>query len=307
MITVWQGSANTWDCDEMGHMNVRVYVEKAMEGLGALAHAMKLPRPFRAGATSTLIPVDQHIRFIREVLPGRPLSMQACILEAGKDDVLVYQDMRHGDGTPAAAFRTRLVHAEAASGRPFPWSRRTREAIAALSGTPPEDTEPRSLQPGGPCLPEGEVTLDEADALGVPVIGMGMVLPGQCDVHGRIWAPWFMGRVSDAVPNLLYDWRERVAAGAGGKRMGAAVLEYRLVYRRWPKPGDLFEVRSSLARVERKFHSLVHWALDPVSGRAWMTSEAVAVTFDLDARTVLETAPAQMAELEQIAPRGLAI
>ena len=36
MIPLWSGIANTWDCDEMGHMNVRVYVEKAMEGLGSL-------------------------------------------------------------------------------------------------------------------------------------------------------------------------------------------------------------------------------------------------------------------------------
>lgn len=34
MIPLWSGIPNTWDCDEMGHMNVRVYVEKAMEGLG---------------------------------------------------------------------------------------------------------------------------------------------------------------------------------------------------------------------------------------------------------------------------------
>ena len=30
---VWRGGVNTWECDEMGHMNVRFYLAKAMEGL----------------------------------------------------------------------------------------------------------------------------------------------------------------------------------------------------------------------------------------------------------------------------------
>jgi acyl-CoA thioester hydrolase len=36
VIPLWQGSCNQWDCDEMGHMNVRVYVEKQLEGKIAL-------------------------------------------------------------------------------------------------------------------------------------------------------------------------------------------------------------------------------------------------------------------------------
>ena len=35
MIEVYRGSINTWECDEMGHMNVRFYVAKMMEGLAA--------------------------------------------------------------------------------------------------------------------------------------------------------------------------------------------------------------------------------------------------------------------------------
>jgi len=307
MIPLWQGSANTWDCDEMGHMNVRVYVEKAMEGLGAFARAIELPSAFDANSPSILVPAEHHIRFIREVMPGRPLSMQGCVVSFDETSVDLYQEMRHGDGTPAASFRTRLIHATAKAARPFPWSRRTRDALERLVEMPPDDTKPRSLQPGGSFLPEAEATLEVAKAASVPVIGRGMVLPQHCDGFGTMWAPWFMGRVSDGVPNLLFDWRRKVADAAGERPMGAAVLEYRLIYRRWPRMGDLFEIRSGLASVAEKTHSLVHWMLDPVSGKAWMTSEAVAVTFDLEKRKVLPTPPAQMEELERIAPKGLSI
>lgn len=307
MIPLWQGSANTWDCDEMGHMNVRVYVEKAMEGLGAFARAIELPGAFAVTSPSTLIPQEHHIRFIREVMPGRPLSMTGCVIGWGESHVDLYQDMRHGDGTPAASFRTRLIHATAKDGRAFPWAARSRDAIERLVSEPPEDARPRSLVPFADGLPAEDAVAACADAAGVPVVGRGMVPASHCDGFGTMWAPWFMGRVSDSIPNLLYDWRRSVAEAAGGVAMGAAVLEYRLIYRRWPRAGDLWELRSGLNAVAEKTHSLVHWMLDPVSGSAWMTSEAVAVTFDLDKRKVLPTPPDLIAQLEQIAPKGLSI
>ena len=117
-----------------------------------------------------------------------------------------------------------------------------------------------------------------------------------------------MGRISDSVPNLLYNWRQSVAKAAQGDvRMGAAVLEYRLIYRRWPRAGDVLQFHSSLSRVEEKFHAISHWAVDPATGAAWITSEAVAVTFDLNTRKVIPTPAAHKKDLARIAPGGLSI
>lgn len=307
MIPLWQGSANTWDCDEMGHMNVRVYVEKAMEGLGRFAAAIHIPHAYRADGLSTLIPTEHHIRYIREVLPGRPLIMSGCVLEWDETSVLLYQDIRHADGRPAAAFRTRLIHVESKSGKAFPWSRKSREALEALTDTPPDDTKPRGLDLSVTPLPVKQATMETVQNVGAPEIGSGMIPPQHCDIHGRMLAPWFMGRLSDSVPNLLFQWRSDVAAKSKAEKMGGAVLEYRLIYRKWPRAGDRFVVHSSFASVAEKTHSLAHWMLDPDTGEAWMTSEAVAVTFDLTTRKVIPTPPEQMQLLEKIAPRGLSI
>ena len=307
MIPVWQGSANTWDCDEMGHMNVRVYVDKALEGLGVFAAHIGMPHAFRENAPSTLILADQHIRYIREVHPGRPLKMTACVLEVGEHDAVIYQDMRHADGRCAAAFRTRVIHADAKSGAPFRWSARSREALTALIDTPPDDTKPRSIDPAAPVLSSGEATLDAVQKTGAPRIGIGSVPLAHCDAFGRMQAAWFMGRLSDSVPNLLFDWRNTVADKHGAASTGGAVLEYRLVYRRWPRAGDLFEVYSSYGGAAEKTHSLVHWVMDPISGEAWLTCQAVAVTFDLQTRKIIPTPKEQMAELEILAPKGLSV
>ena len=305
MIPLWRGSANTWDCDEMGHMNVRVYIEKAVEGWGVFSHAIGMPHAFRPNTPSVLLPKDQHIRFVAEAHAGRPLEMLGCVVEVGDSDCVLFQELRHGDGRLCAAFRTRLQHARSDSGTPFPWSARTKAALEKLIDTPPEDTKPRSFDPDGAYIEDNEATINVPDHLGVPVIGRGIVPPIHCDPHGRMYPYWFIGRISDSVPNLLHEWRSEVARNAGGVRMGAAVLEYRLVYRKWPRAGDLFQVRTGLAKVERKVHSLVHWVVDPVSGDAWLTSEAAAISFDLDRRKAIAASPEAMGELEKLAPKGL--
>jgi acyl-CoA thioester hydrolase len=57
-VEVWRGGVNTWDCDEMGHMNVRHYVSRAMEGLAGLAEALCMPQAFCTTASATLLVRD---------------------------------------------------------------------------------------------------------------------------------------------------------------------------------------------------------------------------------------------------------
>ena len=305
MIPLWKGIANTWDCDEMGHMNVRVYVEKAMEGLGSFAGALQMPHAYRANAPSTLMVAEHHIRYIREAHAGYPLRMTGCVLEWDETSALLYLDIRHGDGRPAAAFRTRVIHVEAKTGKPFPWSTRTRAQLDALTDTSPDDTRPRGLDPAAEPIDPAQANMATVESCGAPEIGRGLFLPRETDIFGRVAAPWFIGRISDSVPTLLHEWRSKVAASQSDARMGGAVLEYRLIYRKWPRAGDRYVIHTSLADVAAKTHSLSHWMLDPDTGEAWLTSQAVAVTFDLDKRKVIPTPPEQIEELGKLAPPGL--
>ncbi|MEM6534780.1 MAG: thioesterase family protein [Pseudomonadota bacterium] len=307
MIPLWKGSANTWDCDELGHMNVRVYVEKSLEGIGAFSAAINMPHAFQANAPSTLLVAEQHIRFIREVFAAKPVSMVGCILEHDETSVLLYQEMRQGDGSPAAAFRTRLIHAETKSGRPFPWSQRSLTALDALKGTPPEETRPRGLSPDTQPLPDAEVNLEKVQKVGAMEIGRGLVPPTHCDLNGRMLPSWTIGRISDSVPNLLYGWRSKVADANNQSRIGGAVLEYRTIYRSWPRAGDRFVIHTGLNEIAEKTHQLVHWTLNADTGTPFATSAALAVSLDLDARKIIPTPADLMDELKAIAPIGMTI
>lgn len=309
MIELYRGSINTWECDEMGHMNVRFYVAKVMEGLAELSHHIGLPGAFREGAAQTLRPRDQHIRFMKEAHAGSPFTMRGCVLEITDASMLLYQQIDHYTGDPCASFRTWVDHIDLVSGQASSWPKATRAKLTGLLGEAPASCAPRSIDFSVPPIPSA--TLADADAISAPVIGRGIVLPQQVDLTGDMIPEFFIGRVSDSIGHLLRPWREQLAAQAQARgetvRMGGAVLEYRLVYRRWPRAGDRFVIRSARGFQKEKTHSFVHWILDPDTGEAWCTSEAVAIALNLDTRKIMPATPELQASLASVAPAGLAV
>jgi acyl-CoA thioester hydrolase len=75
----------------------------------------------------------------------------------------------------------------------------------------------------------------------------------------------------------------------------------------WPRAGERFELRSGLVGADARTMRLVHWMLDPKTGKIWGTSEAVAITFDLDARKVVPIENAAREAMMRTAKAGLAL
>ena len=281
-LEVWRGSVNTWECDENGHLNVRFYVARAAEGLVGLAAAMGMEGAFRSGADATLLIKEQHIRFLREARPGAALHMLAGVISIGPDEARVLQLLFHSrTGELAAAFQTVVAHVTSREGRTFPWSRRTLSLAETLTMAVPERAAARSVRLD-PVV--SGASLAQADRLGLVRLGAGAFGAADVDVFGRMRPEMFIGRVSDGVPRL----REVVGdAGDPPPNMGGAVVEYRLVHLDWPRAGDRFEIRSGLVGLVGNAQRIVHWMLDPVSGKAWGSAEAIAVRLDLAARRMI--------------------
>jgi acyl-CoA thioester hydrolase len=120
-----------------------------------------------------------------------------------------------------------------------------------------------------------------------------------------------IGRVSNAMPNLLSKWREDATAEMTAidgvpRTAGAAVLEYRLDYLAWPGRGDFIAVYSGLKQVAEKTTTLAHWVIDPITGAPWCVCEALAVTLDLQARKIIANPPHAKAALEAMLLKPLA-
>ena len=305
MASLYAGSANTWECDEMGHLNVRFHVARAQEGLGLLGLLAGMEDVFGRHARATLLPLDQHIRFLKEVRPGEPLTMVGGVTGITETEATVYLELRHGDGSPASTFHTKVAHVEPHGMRAFPWSARVRRGLEAFSVTLPKHGAPRSIDVQTP--PHPRASLAEAQRLGAHRIGAGLVAPDQTDAFGRLRPELFIGRVSDAAPNLLYEWRRAVAQSTTAQEgpIGGAVVEYRLVYRSWPRLGAAVEIHSGVIAVHGQTHRLAHWLLDPITGEAYGTTEAVALTFDLATRKAVQPPPAQLKALEALLAPGM--
>jgi acyl-CoA thioester hydrolase len=291
---LYQGSVNTWECDDGGHLNVRFHLERAMIGLAHFAHALEIPRAFTAAAGSTLVPIEAHIRFLREARPGAPLVMHGGVVRLGESDAVLCLDMRHAEGAPASSFTLRVAHADTRGFRPFPWSGRTRSAAKQLQAPLPAHAKPRSIDIAAPPC---QASRKRALELGASRIGATVVTPEQCDALGRLRGEHFVGRISDSVPNLLAQWRQDAANGDVAP--AGAVVEARLIFRRFPRAGDLIEIYSGVAEVGEKTLRLAHWIVDPESGAAWASMEAVALTFDTATRKAITPSAEARARLSK--------
>ncbi len=293
---IWVGGINTWECDEMGHLNVRHWVAKSMEALAGLAAELGMPDAFSALAPSTLLVREQHIRFLREAKPGAALSARGGVVAMGEDEARLMIVILHSDGTPAATFQTVVRHATADAGRVFPWPRRIQAAAERLQMDVPDFAASRSitLDPVG----AGAGSLAAAQAMDLKRIGLGVIGAPDCDAFGRMRTEIVMGKISDGILHLLGAGRGLgEGPGAEQPRIGGAALEYRVVHFAWPRAGDRFELRSATAHVEERFRRLRHWMVDPHTGRPWASAENVAVGFDLDTRKVVRLSPEAVAAL----------
>ena len=305
-VEIWSGGVNTWECDEMGHMNVRFWVAKAQEGLAGLAARLGMPRAFAVDGEATLIVREQHIRFLREAKAGAALHMTGGVIEMGESDARLLLVIRHASGQPAATFQLLVEHATTRDMRPFPWSARIREQAKAFQTEVPAFAAPRSVDLS-PVVPTA--SLPRAVELGLTRVGLGVIGPAECDVFGRMRPEIFIGRVSDGVGRLFGETRPgpETTGDEPPARIGGAVLEYRVLHLAWPEAGDGVELRSGFAGCDARTRRVVHWMLDPETGAPWASAEAVVISFDLDTRKVVDINPqAQAAFLAQCAP-GLAL
>jgi acyl-CoA thioester hydrolase len=306
-VEVWRGGVNTWECDEMGHMNVRFYVARVGEGLAGLAAALGMPQAYAPGAGASLLIREQHIRFLREARAAAPLVMRAAVLSMTETEAEVLQVLFHAQsGEPSATVVSRLSHVTPGDGRPFPWPRQARERAGGLTVALPAYAAPRglTLEPF-----ESGASLARADELDLRVLAAGAVGPQDCDVFGRMRAEHFIGRVSDGIAGLVGPFRAIVAEHAlePPVHVGGAVLEYRLAYLDWPKAGGRFVIRSGLVGTDGAVQTVVNWMLDPDSGKPWGTSMAVAGVFDLDRRRLVPVTPKARSKLQPFVVPGLAL
>lgn len=302
MNELWRGNANAWECDEMGHLNVKAYLGKGMQAIARLTEQSGLSRAFSAGATATVRPVEWHVRFLGEARPGAPLYIEGGFTRIGDSDADIALVMRHsGDGRLAATLTVRVEHVVPDTGRIFDWPSRFRREAEQLQVEPVAESAPRGLPPADW---NELVSLKRAEALRLFPIGLGRIGVEDSDVFGVMRPEFLIGKVSDSVANFVQAFPDR-RASEGEDPKGGALLECRIRVRRFPRTGDGYMVRSALSGGTDKVRQLVHWVLDPRTGKPWWTVEGIAATLNLRTRRIEAATPAELDDISKAVRDGL--
>ena len=286
MIELWRGCANAWECDELGHLNVRFYLAKAWEAVGDLADRIGMPHAFQPGSTSTLRPTDITIRYLAEVRPGAPLFVSGGVTEVGNNNAEICLLLHHAASERiAAGFRISLDHCVPGTGQPFDWPERCRSALESLTVGPPAEIQPRTLSSDRPAT---GIRLTDADRLGLAEIGRGRINPEDCDLQGAMMPEHLQGKISNSVANFASGFPEQFADhAASGGTVGGALLEGRIAIRQWPRTGQGYVIRTGLKAADRNVRTIVHWVFDR-RGRLFWSMEGVAAIMDLKARRLVK-------------------
>jgi acyl-CoA thioester hydrolase len=300
MIEVLRSGVNTWECDQMGHMNVRHYFARANQGLVTLALRLGLTPSLLRQAGLSLRARDQHVRFLREMRPGAYYTLRAGVVQASAEQLSVYEEARFlHDDTVAASILTELSLVEAGSGRSVPLAEAVLQQAAQLSVQPPAEHAARGIER---TTPRAAPLYSEALEKGLVGAYLAPVQPEDCDAYGVMHEAAFMARVSDGIGHFFHATRPRRSTGIGG-----AALEYRYVFHERPRLGDVIEVRSGLKGIGQKTTQLCHWIFNLETGRCAATSEAVAVSFDLTTRKAIEIPAEAREEMEPRIVPGLSV
>ncbi len=300
-IEVYRGNVNTWECDEMGHMNVRFYVAKCEEAIAILLAELGLPPAELKRQRLRALAMDYHVRFLAELHAGAGVYACGTVLEAEEKRLRLFIDLRHGiSHVPAASFNV-VIEVQDDTDEIIAWPDKVLEEAAVHEiAELPAFAVPRSLSLG-PSAADG--TRAASEELGLHQINLGVVSRDQCDVTGEMKAEWFMGRVSDGIGNLIRTFNP--ARGQKDSNVGGAALEYRVIIRKRPRPGDILAVRSGLAEVGEKTIRMCHWMIDMVSGEAVATMEAAAASFDIKERKIIPNDAERRAHMEPHIVKGL--
>ncbi len=298
LSVVWRGCANTWECDEMGHMNVRHYLNKAGEGLDCLAYELGHGPKAIAQTGLVLVPAEQHVRYQREVRAGTPLTASAGVISVSPDRLRVYLEIRMTfDNTLSATIVTDLMAVDAKSRNRQPLSAEIVAAARARLMDMPLSGAPKGLVLTPPRV---QADLDIANKLGLKEIYRGSVQPSQVDADGYVVPYHLMGMISDGIGNFLMVINPDRGRAPGDGGSGGAALEYRFVYRRAARLRDVVTIRSGLCGLTDKAQIFGHWIMDLETGEAIATAQAVAVGFDLSTRKIMPISPENRARMEAV-------
>lgn len=280
LVQVFRGSVNRWECDENDHLNVRFYAHKMYQTVQAGLVSAGLIPPDHVDIDEQIRSV--HMRYIAEARIAAPITGCFGVVEQTPDHLKVVAELRNTSShTLMASYVFELAMSSTTTVATIPM---------------PEGSGSRGL----PATPSAFSNLDLSTALerGFIKTGQGVVQAEECDPSGRLLFYQYIGRVSDAVPNLWAVLEGESARGEG--MLGGAVLEYRTDKLGSLCLGSQFTLLSGFTGMGEKTKHLAHLMFSNETGICVAASEVIAINMDLVARKAIAIPAAERDILKRL-------
>lgn len=302
----WSGEASAWECDELGHLNMRRYMYKCAQARQMLCIMLGLTGSFKKGAYSTVDVREFHIKYLGEVRPGGPISIKSAITDLRKTDMDIVHIMSHPDGRPACTVSERLSHVSRRTYAAFPWPSRLHNAAADFTIAFPDIAKSKGIDLSQAPSAMSE---DAAKTAGMRLIGRGVFQPGEADIFGRITAQALLGRVTETVGQFSSAWPEMFSDDftSGKSHIHGALLEARVILGVQAEPGDAYNFYSGVAGANPNVRTLVHKIYNAVTGAQIASKQGVGCLMDLNSRRHVKTPIETVEALNAAAVPGLKI
>lgn len=123
LLETARGTVHAWQCDHMGHVNVRAYGEFFEEACWQLYNMLGMtPSRMRAGEFNLAV-VQQDTSYLRELMGGDVIAVRTGMLDV-RDKVLKFvHEMKNeetGVVSAISVFTLLCIDANARKSRPFP-------------------------------------------------------------------------------------------------------------------------------------------------------------------------------------------
>jgi acyl-CoA thioester hydrolase len=280
LIAGYQGVAQSWECDLMGHLNVSFYFGRSSDQAFFTRHALAMsPSQMRAQNIGT-VALEEHVRFHREVASGGTMIGRSAPTEIGEKTMTIHQEFRDSEANLFCTFKTRIGHFDTAARRLVPWREATLEAAHKYQITQPDFSAPKFLSGNG-RVPA--ITREQTQAEGFVRCGGAGVNSWECDQFGHMNTMFYARRLTEAAPHM---WRAMGHDLLDGMRqgLGSVVGEICLSYLAEVREGDILETYSSIREVNEKTVLIEHRLFNAETGELSALARLRVVHFNLTTR-----------------------
>ncbi len=301
-ILTWAGECSAWECDQLGHLNMRHYVYKTAQARAGLIIRMGLPEAFKPDTSSSIRVKDFHIKYQGEARPGDPLKIESAVISLNEDTAELCHIMYHKNGRIASTVVETIEHIYLREKRKFKWPSRVRNNVDTFKAELPTPAKPRNIDLSDPHKGMG---LAELHALGAKTIGAGVFGPEETDSTGSVTPQAFFGRTTSSIGWYDRGWPEVHDAENREDGIMAALLEARAVFHTWPEAGDAYAYVPGVLGANTYTRTILHNVLNPITGQSYMNTVAVGCLFNTRTRSLIKATPEQVAEVNNALVDGL--